>query len=322
MPNSNSSGGQMMMIAAVLVCFCLFLSSVATGVLMYKKNNSSSSSSNPESTSSSSNPESTSSSSNSKPTSSSYSSKPVYDKVGTIGECITPAYYTSLAWSPDIIDSNDPKTTAAEFGDTRYNTWVNRATDICNIDPQCNAVSVSRDGVYKKYQACTTVNNDPYANSFKNKNPKIVPTLADPPSGPNVYKRIKINDTMDNVNMCVPDINKGSHITNNSPYAGNIDACKWNYDPVTQQLTNKLSGYCINNNKPGGTVNDLIQTDCDPNEVANKFNHDKTTKRYESVKNPGNYLHNIGWQDGTHIMVFPGVPHNAHNVWETAWYAN
>ena len=309
MPKSNDSS---MMMLAIVVCFCLFLSSVATGVLMFKKSKSGSSSSNPESTSSS---------SNSKPTSSSYSYRSVYDKVGTIGDCINPAHYISPAWSPDIIDSNDPKTTAAEFGDTRYNTWANRAADICNTDPQCNAFTVWRDGGYRKYQACDSVNTETtFTNSFKNKNPKIVPTLADPPSGPNVYKRIKINDTADNVNMCVPNSTKGSLITMDDNRDN--DGCRWNYDPVTKQLKNKLTGYCINNNKPGGTVNDLIQSDCDPNEVANKFNYDKTTKRYESVKNPGNFIHSTGWQQGAHIRVYPGAVQPGVNTWETAWYAN
>jgi len=252
---------------------------------------------------------------------SSSSSKPVYDKVGTIGDCTNPFYYASSPWSPDIIDSNDPKNTAAEFGDTRYNTWLNRATDICSDDLLCNAVSVWRDGGYRKYSDCTSVNSaQTFTNSFKNKNPKIVPTLADPPSGPKVYKNIKINNTADNVNMCVPNTTKGSLITINDNR--DKDVCKWNYDPVTKQLKNKQTGYCINNNKPGGTVNDLIQSDCDPNEVANKFNYDKNTKRYESVKNPGNYLYATGWQPEASVIVYPGAVSPGVNTWETAWYLN
>ena len=159
--NNSGDSSMMMMLLAIVVCFCLFFSSVASGVLMFKKSKSSSSSSSPESTSSS---------SNSKPTSSSSSSKPVYQKVGTIGDCINTAYYISPAWSPDIIDSNDPKTTAAELGDNRYNTWVNKATEICTNDPRCNAVSVWRDAGYRKYDACNTVNTETtFTNSFKKK---------------------------------------------------------------------------------------------------------------------------------------------------------
>ena len=136
----------------------------------------------------------------------------------------------------------------------------------------------------------------------------------------NVYKRIKINDTADNKNMCVVDNTKGTLITIDDNRDN--DGCRWNYDPVTQQLKNKGSGYCINNNKPGGTANDLIQSDCDPNEVANKFNYDKNTKRYESVKNPESYLYAEGWQPGADVRVYPGEVLPGFNKWETAWYLN
>jgi hypothetical protein len=228
----------------------------------------------------------------------------------------------SNAWSTDLIDSNDPKTTTAEFGDTRYNTWVDRATDICTTDPQCNAFSVWRDGGYRKYEACDSASADPsyrtFANSFKNKTPKPLKTLTDPPSGSNVYKRIKIAGTVDNVNMCASDNDKGSRIINDDNRDSNL--CRWNYDPVTQQLKNKQSGYCININMDGNS-SDLVQWTCDADLISSKFKYNPSTKTYESIKKPGNVITNTGWQPKTSMMVYPDSKIATNTAWETAWYS-
>ena len=243
-----------------------------------------------------------------------------YSQVGTVGECNSAAYYISQAWSPDIIDKDDPKTTAAEFGDNRYNTWVNRATNICTNDPQCNAVTVWRDGGYRKYEACDSANADEsyksFTKSFKNNIKKPPKTLADPPTGDNVYQRIKISGTADNVNFCAGDKNRGSLLINSDDRS---DLCKWNYDPVTQQLKNKASQLCVNINMDGNS-NDLIQWTCDPNLMSNKFKHNKDTQMYESVKNPGQFINNTGWQPTSLMKVFASVPNNSANKWDTVIY--